>query len=63
VGLLGCAAQYFIISSLACSGMLVSTASPNSKTQPEPMADGFKFYDESGAVIETHEHAGDFKEW
>ena len=20
-------------------------------------------YDEAGAVIETHEHAGDFKEW
>jgi hypothetical protein len=53
VGLLGCAAQYFIISSLACSGMLVSTASPNSKTQPEPMADGFKFYDEAGNVIDT----------
>ena len=22
-----------------------------------------RVYDESGAVIETHEHAGDFKEW
>jgi len=22
-----------------------------------------RVFDESGAVIETHEHAGDFKEW
>ena len=22
-----------------------------------------RVYDESGAVMETHEHAGDFKEW
>jgi hypothetical protein len=22
-----------------------------------------RVYDESGNVIETHEHAGDFKEW
>jgi hypothetical protein len=22
-----------------------------------------RVYDESGGVIETHEHAGDFKEW
>ena len=22
-----------------------------------------RVYDEAGAVIETHEHAGDFKEW
>ena len=29
VGLLGCAAQYFIISSLACSGVLICTFSTN----------------------------------
>jgi len=22
-----------------------------------------RVYDESGSVIDTHEHAGDFKEW
>jgi hypothetical protein len=63
VGLSGCAEQYFIISSLACSGTLIATASTNSKTQLGAMVDGCKFYDESGAVIETQEHAGEFKEW
>ena len=48
VGLLGCAAQYFIISSLACSGTLVASASTNSKTQPGAMADWSKFYHEAG---------------
>jgi hypothetical protein len=62
VGLSGCAAQYFIISSLACSGMLICTVSTNGITQPSPLADGLNFTDESGAVIETHEHKGDFKE-
>jgi hypothetical protein len=27
------------------------------------MMPSFAFYDESGNVIATHEHAGDFKEW
>jgi hypothetical protein len=43
VGLLGCAAQYFIISSFACSGMLIWSVSINGITQPSPMADGLNF--------------------
>ena len=31
----------------------------------EPLSSGavVRVYDEAGKVIETHEHAGDFKEW
>jgi hypothetical protein len=30
-------------------------------SRPQPAI--IRLFDESGAVIETHEHAGDFKDW
>jgi hypothetical protein len=34
-----------------------------SKFYSRPHDAGIRLYDESGNVIETHEHEGDFKEW
>jgi hypothetical protein len=31
--------------------------------EPNAVGNAFCIYDESGNVIETHEQAGDFKEW
>jgi hypothetical protein len=30
---------------------------------PQHSSNGIRVYDDAGNVIETHEHAGDFKEW
>jgi hypothetical protein len=33
------------------------------KFDSQPVAAVIRVYDQAGNVIETHEHAGDFKEW
>jgi hypothetical protein len=41
------------------AGAAVSYAKFYSRSRPAVI----RVYDEAGNVIETHEHAGDFKEW
>jgi hypothetical protein len=41
----------------------ISNAIGYAKFAAAHMMVGFAFYDEAGNVIETHEHAGEFKEW
>jgi hypothetical protein len=41
----------------------MSSALYRSTTRIESCDAVILVYDESGAVIETHEHTGDFKEW
>jgi hypothetical protein len=62
VALLGCAAQYFIISPLAWSGVLICSVSTNSNNAAQPDGRWSKFYHEAGNVIGTHEYKGEFRE-
>jgi hypothetical protein len=41
----------------------VSNAIGNAKHRSRSADAVIRVYDEAGNVIETHEHAGDFKEW
>jgi len=42
------------------SRAFISHVSP---VELQAMMRDFAFYDDAGDVIETHEHAGEFKEW
>jgi len=51
---------------LVACGMVTQTQSATQSDTRSTAADHvavIRVYDESGNVIETHEHKGDFKEW